>query len=334
MVTDAERPLRTAGPDGATPLTIFDNTGGEHRSSKVAETGIGVRSNEPSAGETASRNSTGQTITIRQFGQTEETFPPPATGNRPNIETNTPPQDARAHYIHSNLPNRTLRASGDTGSDQQQDNGSNQQKDSESSKSGLQQVQADIRSSPPTLAMTGQDSEPLLFSHSLMTTPAAPTVAQAESTMLRLPSGLFVPHGTVIDQVIAHFSTNSRLESGSVSLQLHPRELGALRLEIKVEQDNIRAHITVQNPQAQEMIDRHLPRLREALEQQGLHLQQVEVTVATDDNTNGRRFQGNSQQEQANRSLRNRLPPPISAAETGESSTHATRTTGSISVHA
>jgi flagellar hook-length control protein FliK len=168
-----------------------------------------------------------------------------------------------------------------------------------------------------------------------MTTPPVATVGQTESAMLRLPSGLFVPHGTVIDQVIAHFSTNSRLESGSVSLQLHPRELGALRLEIKVEQDNIKAHITVQNPQAQELIDRHLPRLREALEQQGLHLQQVEVTVATEDNTNGRRFQGNPQQDQAaGRSLRNRLTPPISALEIGEPSDYASRTTGSISVHA
>ncbi len=46
-------------------------------------------------------------------------------------------------------------------------------------------------------------------------------------------------------------------------------------MEIKVEQDNIKAHIIAQNPQAQEMIDRHPPRLREALELQGLNLQQI-----------------------------------------------------------
>ncbi|NLB06362.1 MAG: flagellar hook-length control protein FliK [Desulfobulbaceae bacterium] len=41
------------------------------------------------------------------------------------------------------------------------------------------------------------------------------------------------------------------------------------------------------------MIDRHLPRLREALEQQGLHLQQVSVTLAGGDHTDSQRFHDN-----------------------------------------
>ena len=119
--------------------------------------------------------------------------------------------------------------------------------------------------------------------------------------MYRLPSGNFVPEGTVADQMIAHFSVNKRLESGSINLKLYPQELGELRMEIKVEQDNVKAHIIAQSPQAQEMIDRHMPRLREALEQQGLHLQQVEVTVAAQDNASGERFQDSSARQQSGR---------------------------------
>jgi flagellar hook-length control protein FliK len=92
-------------------------------------------------------------------------------------------------------------------------------------------------------------------------------------------------------------------------------------MEIKVNQDNIKAHIIAQNPQAQEMIDRHLPRLREALAQQGLHLQQVEVTLAAHDNTGGERFQESSAWRQPT-SSRHHTPPdrPVFSLETDESS--------------
>ena len=76
-----------------------------------------------------------------------------------------------------------------------------------------------------------------------------------------------------------------------------------MRLEITLEQDNVKAHIVAQSPHAQEMIDRHLPKLREALEQQGLHLDQVEVTVASNDNAAGERFQEQTTRQQSHRSM-------------------------------
>ena len=144
---------------------------------------------------------------------------------------------------------------------------------------------------PFTLA---PDEQPLFFAHQREA--AAPTAAGAaggESGGLRLPSGLIVPDGTVMDQMLTHLSLQRRLASSTVHLRLNPQELGELRMEIKVEQDNIKAHIIAQNPQAQEMIDRHLPRLREALEQQGLHLQQVSVTLAGGDHADSQRFHDN-----------------------------------------
>ena len=144
---------------------------------------------------------------------------------------------------------------------------------------------------PFTLA---PDEQPLFFAHQREA--AAPTAAGAaggESASLRLPSGLIVPDSTVMDQMLTHLSLQRRLASSTVHLRLNPQELGELRMEIKVEQDNIKAHIIAQNPQAQEMIDRHLPRLREALEQQGLHLQQVSVTLAGGDHADSQRFHDN-----------------------------------------
>lgn len=166
---------------------------------------------------------------------------------------------------------------------------------------------------------TVMESQPLIFSHTRSSVQTTSSGAPVDSSMFRLSSGSTVPEGTVVDQMIAHFSVNKRLETGTVNLRLYPQELGELRMEIKVEQDNIKAHIIAQNPQAQEMIDRHLPRLREALEQQGLNLQHVEVTIATHDNTGNERFQESSAWRQPSNSPHRASPDqPVFTLETDE----------------
>jgi len=184
-----------------------------------------------------------------------------------------------------------------------------------------------LQNNQPT---TSPDSQPLIFAQPVTSSLSTTATTPGQSTVYHLASGLMVPEGTVVDQMIAHFAVNKRLETGEVTLRLHPQELGEIRMAIKVEQDNVKAHIIAQNPQAQEMIDRHLPRLREALEQQGLNLHQIEVTVAAHDNAGGERFQDNnawrqptasahrSQVEQAVFSLE---PDVIMAADTAAANT-------------
>jgi flagellar hook-length control protein FliK len=67
------------------------------------------------------------------------------------------------------------------------------------------------------------------------------------------------------------------------------------------------------------MIDRHLPRLREALEQQGLHLQQVEVTIAAHDQTGGQRFQESAGWQQPAPSPRNGAGQQVFTLDADES---------------
>ena len=152
------------------------------------------------------------------------------------------------------------------------------------------------------LAGAGQDEAPVRFGLRPEISATTATATGADPAALRLPSGLIVPDTAVMDQVLAHLSLQRRLASTTVHLRLNPQELGELRMEIKVEQDNIKAHIIAQNPQAQEMIDRHLPRLREALELQGLNLQQVSVTLAGGDHADSQRFHDN---------LHRHLPSPV-----------------------
>nr|WP_320009519.1 flagellar hook-length control protein FliK [uncultured Desulfobulbus sp.] len=140
------------------------------------------------------------------------------------------------------------------------------------------------------------------LSSSQMTTFSAPT-SGTETTYYQLGSGTLVPDTAVVDQMIAQFSANKRLETSTLNLKLHPQELGELRLEIKVEQDNVKAHIVTQSPHSQEMLDRHMPKLREALEQQGLHLQDIEVSVADGNTGFEEQFANNSGWQQSQQSM-------------------------------
>jgi flagellar hook-length control protein FliK len=240
------------------------------------------------------QNKYGQILTIHQAGEPAEetaiasnpgkTNPPGTEGQRLDVNNN---------YIHSHLPNDASPETTKEGNDQPQD-ASTQSKQQETAapkelaKEGLMTGdQSVIQKGQSNL---GPENQPLIFAYQRNSSQVTASGATVESSTYRLPSGSTVPEGAVVDQMITHFSMNKRLETGTVNLKLYPQELGELRMEIKVEQDNIKAHIIAQNPQAQEMIDSHLPRLREALAQQGLHLQQVEVTLAAQDNTGGERF--------------------------------------------
>lgn len=276
------------------------------------------------------QNKYGQIFTIHQSGEAEEMMPiPVAAGTTASIGTNHN-LNITGNYIHAHLPNDAARTAEKDGNGQQQETAKdNQQKDANPVKITMEgQTHPEQAVSPKFQIAVGQESQSLIFAHQQA---SASLVASTDSTsstafsLLRLPSGLSVPSGTIVDQMIAHFSVNRQMESSSVNLKLHPQELGEVRMEIKIHQDNIKAHIIAQNPQAEEMINRHLPRLREALEQQGLHLQQIDVTVATQDNNSGKeRFQEQAGQQQMRPSIQNRSTQPVFSLDTAEGTEEAT----------
>ena len=246
----------------------------------------------------------GQIITFQKSSEAEEMAVTMAPSEPRTIISGTAGQrqDANSAYIHSHLPSESPKVLTDSGSPLQQENPSNQPQGQD------QQIGPEQALAAKVQATAGQDGSPLLFSHQMAANqPGASTTAGDTSSLMRLSSGLSVPDGTVMDQVITHFSVDRKLDTSAINLKLYPQELGELRMEIKVEQDNIKAHIIVQTPQAQEMLDRHMPRLREALAHQGLQLQQIEVTVTSDYNTDSHRFQEGSGQ-QMNRPAYARAP--------------------------
>ncbi len=97
--------------------------------------------------------------------------------------------------------------------------------------------------------------------------------------MMQLPSGQQLAESQLVDQVVTHLAGSVDGESGRMRLRLHPAELGSLRLDLMVEGDRVRAHLQAQTHQVQQVLDRYLPQLRDALQQQGLKIDEFRVDV-------------------------------------------------------
>lgn len=107
------------------------------------------------------------------------------------------------------------------------------------------------------------------------TTPGHTTAAHPAN----LPSGMPVPAEEVINHLVERFSINPRLQTSKVSLNLSPAELGELKIDIMVKGDSIKAHIAAGSQQIQETIERHMPKLKTVLEQQGFTVEDFQVTL-------------------------------------------------------
>ncbi|NOQ50772.1 MAG: hypothetical protein GQ578_00925 [Desulfuromonadaceae bacterium] len=100
-----------------------------------------------------------------------------------------------------------------------------------------------------------------------------------ETPMVQLPSGQQVAESQIFDQVVARMSGSFNGQSGRMVLRLQPAELGSLKLELMVEGDRVRVNLQAQSLQVQEVLERNLPQLRNALAEQGLKIDQFQVNV-------------------------------------------------------
>jgi len=86
----------------------------------------------------------------------------------------------------------------------------------------------------------------------------------------------------VVEQVFMKMSNAYRDGSRNILLQLHPPELGKLRIRLTSERGKIRAHLQSQNEHVHDLLQKHLPRLRDSLEEQGIQVEDMRVDVDSD----------------------------------------------------
>lgn len=100
----------------------------------------------------------------------------------------------------------------------------------------------------------------------------------------------------IANQIIEQIKVVIKPEQTSMELMLNPEHLGKVNLSIQAKDGAMTAHFVVQNELSKEAIESQMQTLRDTLNQQGIKVESVEVTVAA------YAFEQNTQQEHENHS--------------------------------
>ncbi|MDD2557214.1 MAG: flagellar hook-length control protein FliK [Desulfuromonadaceae bacterium] len=121
------------------------------------------------------------------------------------------------------------------------------------------------------------------------------TAPSDDPSIITLKNGTTVPMARVVDQTIQHLNLHSRGDSSVVTVRLHPEELGELNIRMVMEGDKLKLQIQAQNQQVREVLEQNFPRLRTAMEDQGVTVEDFQVSLGS----NGAEDQAHSQSDDA-----------------------------------
>jgi flagellar hook-length control protein FliK len=200
-------------------------------------------------------------------------------------------QDISEQYLNAKIG----ESKGNDGKDFQQfnqeQNGSEQQ-----SKTDLQTATA----STPETGMNSTKTAESGFGQQLAATTTTSTASSGIEGKMAPGANLHVPEREMVENLIKRFNVNPRLQTSKLSMQLHPAELGSLKIDILVQGNSIKTNIVAQSQQIMDTLEKNLPRLREILQDQGFTVDAFEVTLEADGGNQQGLFQENfSSQQQA-----------------------------------
>ena len=84
----------------------------------------------------------------------------------------------------------------------------------------------------------------------------------------------------IVNQIIERIKVSVKPDQASMELQLNPEHLGRVNLTVESKSGVLTAHFVVQNEISKEAIESQLHVLRDNLNQQGIKVEAIEVTVA------------------------------------------------------
>ena len=85
----------------------------------------------------------------------------------------------------------------------------------------------------------------------------------------------------VVEQIVDEIKATIKVDTTSVEMQLNPEHLGKVSINIATENDVVKAKIVVTDKQVEEIVRSNLEILRENLNNQGLKVEELEVTIAS-----------------------------------------------------
>lgn len=92
---------------------------------------------------------------------------------------------------------------------------------------------------------------------------------------------------SIPEQIIESVQYIEKDDIKEFDIELTPKELGRVRVNITTDGESVNVHLVAENPQVAEVIRAELPVLRDVLARQGLVFGQVDVGVRDDGNTQG-----------------------------------------------
>lgn len=84
----------------------------------------------------------------------------------------------------------------------------------------------------------------------------------------------------IMDQIMDYMKVSMKPEMTSLEMQLHPESLGTLHIQISNKEGAVTAQFIAQNESVKAALESQIVELKENLEQQGLKVEAVEVTIA------------------------------------------------------
>jgi len=115
-----------------------------------------------------------------------------------------------------------------------------------------------------------------------------------KATEFATPLALQTPQAANMLSEKVVYQVNQKIQMAEI--RLDPEDLGAMQIKVNLQQDQLSLQFTVQQAQAKEALEQHLPKLRELLEQQGLSLGEshIEQRSSQDKQEQSRQFAGGS----------------------------------------
>lgn len=104
----------------------------------------------------------------------------------------------------------------------------------------------------------------------------------------------------IMQQILDYIKVQVKPDMTSLQMQLHPEDLGTLQIEVTNKNGMLTAQFTTQDESVKAVIESQLIQLKENLNEQGLKVQAVEVTVASqqfDRNLDKNGNEGTAQEE-------------------------------------
>ncbi len=94
----------------------------------------------------------------------------------------------------------------------------------------------------------------------------------------------------ILQQIIKKAGLTLRNGHAEMHVLLRPEQLGRVKMALEVEQSMVFARFQVENYQVKQIIETHLPLLKQSLNEQGISVEQFEVWVGTEQRSNQERM--------------------------------------------